>query len=242
MKEVKLKAYWERYIDNRKIYRVFPKEFEKDIRKNGLNPKNNPYKHKYSDIKKLFKVLKWLEKNHNFGHTQIWGNTKTADQIINTTLHDMKKEYIDFTPYLQEVKYYKKLMKNTGSALVSTVKFITQDILLRKTKLPKGIDYKFIESLNVWAKQRGKYDLSLVHIKGSCKSLQKATYQTKDGENLPSPFGSFKHFKKVIKKRGLKIYKTRLETNQKTMPNNNNFFNLRARSKIPSEEITFLKP
>ena len=205
MEESELKSYWKKNIDSRKMYRVFPKEFEKDIRKNGLNSKNNPYKHKYSDIKKLFKILTWLEKNHNFGHTQIWGSTKTAEQIIKVTLHDMKKEYIDFTPHLLEVKYYKKLMKNTGSALASTVKLITQDILLRKPKLPRGIDYKLIKSINVWAKKRGKYNLATIYIKGSSKSFEKATYQTKDGEDLPSPFGSFKHFKKVIKKHGLKI-------------------------------------
>jgi hypothetical protein len=216
-----------------------PKEFEKDIRKNGLSSKNNPYKHKYSDIKKLFKVLKWLEKHHNFGHTQMWGSTTTADQIVKVTLHDMKKEYIDFTPFLYEVKYYKKLMKNTGSALVSTVKLITQDILQRKPKLPKGVDYKFIKSLNDWTKKRAKYDLATIQVRCSCKSFEKATYQTHDGKNLPSPFGSFKHFKKVIKKRGLKTYKARLESTAKSTHSKATFFNLRIRSKIPPKEITF---
>lgn len=54
--------YWKKYIENRKMFRVFPNEFGKNIRSNGLNYKNNPYKNKYRDIKKLFKLLKWLEK------------------------------------------------------------------------------------------------------------------------------------------------------------------------------------
>ena len=142
MNEEETEKYWEKYIEGRRMYRVFPKEFMQDVKENGLNPKNNPYKEKYSNIKKLFKILSWIEKKHDFGHTQFWGKPKNSDQIIKTTLYDMKKQYIDFTPHLVEVKYYKKLMKKTGSALVSTIKLITQDIISRNPKLPQKKNYK----------------------------------------------------------------------------------------------------
>lgn len=242
MEGIGLYEYWKKYIDCRKMYRVFPKEFEEDIRKKGLCSRNNPYKHKYSDIKKLFKILHWLEKRQKFNHTQIWGRVVNAEQIMRITLDDMKKEYLDFTPHLEEVKYYKKLMKNTGSALSSTIKLITQDILLRKPTLKTKRDYDLVKSLNYWSKQRGKYDLVVIYIRGSCTSFEKATYQTKDGKKLPSPFGSFRHFKKIIKKYGLKRYSGRLEGNPRVKPNHKtNFFNLRVRGKIPSGDIVFIK-
>lgn len=153
----------------------------------------------------------------------------------------MKKEYIDFTPHKIEVKYYKDLMKNTGSALASTVKFITQDIISRKPKLRSDSDFKLVKSLNIWAKKRGKYKVKVIWIKGSCKAFEKAVYQAKDNNNLPSPFGSFKHFKKIMGKYGMEKYRARLENGIYKIPDEReNFFNLRVRGKISPEEINFI--
>ena len=119
-----LKKYYNKYIKNRKFYRVYSTEYEEDIKKHGLTPKKNPYKKLYPKFKKLFKILKWLEKHHAFEHTQRWGGVVDSEIIIITTLRDMKHNFIDFTPFISEVKYYKKLMEGKGGAIVSTVKLL----------------------------------------------------------------------------------------------------------------------
>jgi hypothetical protein len=239
--DAELFDYWVKYVHGRKIYRVFPKEFLTDVKKYGLNPSRNPYRKKYTDIKKLFNILLWLEKNYDFGHTQMWGRLETSEQIIRTTLRDMKIECLDFTPCLGEVRYYKKLMKGRGSALVSTVFLISEDILKRKVKLRRESDYEVVRSLNSWAKRRSGHDLVWVSVKGSCKAFENAIYQTRDDKGLPSCFGGFLHFKKVVGKYGPDVYREKLENlNGRFSGGGKDFFNLRVKERVGVGEIEFL--
>jgi hypothetical protein len=245
MNEKKLHDYYKKYVSNKKFYRVISSEYEKDIRIHGLTSKRNPYKKKYNDIKKFFKIVLWLEEYQDFNHTQDWGLPEliTADRIIKTSLRDMRNEYIDFAPHLCEMRYYKKLIDARGSALVSTMRIISDDILSRKPKLPSWTNYTFIKSINKWAKQRGRFSAKVLYVKGSSKALEKATYQIalSQTNKLPSPLGSFAHFKKVVNRYGLKPFKNTLEANPRKRQTRKTHLNLRIKGSIPKEDIEFIK-
>lgn len=243
MNDQELHDYYKKYVANKKFYRVFSSEYEKNIRAHGLTSKRNPYKKKYNDIKKLFKILLWLEKHHSFNHTQTWGKLVTAEKIVKTSLRDMKEQYIDFTPHLYEVEYYKKLINKNGGALVSAIRLITDDILNKKPKLPSTTDYNFIKSINKWAKKKGKHPYMVLYVKGSSKAFEKATYQIalNNDNKIPSPLGSFKHFKKVVDKYGLKTFKATLESDPRKMATNKTHLNIRVTKSVPKEDIHILK-
>ena len=235
----KLHDYYNKHVANKKFYRVFSSEYKKDIKVHGLTSKRNPYKKKYNDIKKLFKILLWLEKTQNFNHTQNWGKIVTAEKIVRTSLNDMKKKYIDFTPHLHEVKYYKKLINKKGGALVSATKLISDDILKRKPKLPSWANYTFINSMKKWAQQKGKHPFMVLYVKGSSKSFEKATYQIAlgKGPKVPSPLGSFEHFKKVVNKYGLKKFKATLEADPRKEVTKKTHLNVRVTKSVSKEDI-----
>ncbi|MBT7903581.1 hypothetical protein HN587_06985 [Candidatus Woesearchaeota archaeon] len=228
--------YWKKHIDNQKLYRVFSQEYSDSIKKQGIDPNNNPYKSSNRKIKKLFRILAWLERTHNFNHTQDWGRKElvTTDHIIKVTLEDMEKKYIDFTPYPKEVKYYQKLMRGNGGALVSTVQKITEDIIKRKPKLPFLVRWKFITNLHDWTLAKGDHKIKVLFVKGSAKCFETAIFQNKLGttSNIKSPFGSFKHFQRIVKEAGLKTYKPFFEKNK--------WYNLRVQHKIPPADIQVL--
>ena len=232
--------YYNKFVKDRKFYRVYSAEYEEDIKKHGLTPKRNPYQKLYPKIKKLFKILKWLEKHHTFEHTQQWGDLVNSEIIIRVTLEDMEKDFIDFTPFDCEVKYYKKLMKGKGGAIVSTVKLITDDILERKPKLPWYASYKFIEDMNEWAKERGKHEIKVMYVLGSCEEFGSGFYQVRGHlrkKGFPSPYGSLKHFKEIINEYGLANYKKVIESTTKS---DETFVNLRMTSLIHEKDIHFL--
>jgi hypothetical protein len=237
--EIDYQKYYDKYILNKKIYRVFSSEYEEDILKYGLEPKRNPYKKVYRKIKKLFKILEWLEKYENFNHTQNWGSEKNAEHIIRVTLDDMNKGYIDFTPNHCEVNYYKKYMANKGGAIVSCVHSITDDILKRKPKLPWYTSYRFINKMDSWCKDRGLHQIKVIELKLSYPFWEKAFFQTKLGEisNLPCPYGTYEHFIRCIEKYGLDKYKLYLESNFNLTPKDKAWFNLRMTSRIDSKYI-----
>ncbi|MBW3021136.1 hypothetical protein KY334_07615 [Candidatus Woesearchaeota archaeon] len=235
-----LREYYNKHIKNRRFYRVYSAEYEEDIKEHGLTPKKNPYRKLYPRIKKLFRVLRWLEKHHTFEHTQMWGRLVDSEKIISTTLNDMKNNFIDFTPFKSEVEYYQNLMKGKGGAIVSTVKLITNDILERKPKLPWYASYKFIKKMNDWTIERGKHDIKVLYVLGSCEELNTAFFQTRNEykhDNLPSPYGSFEHFKKIINEHGLEKYKKIIEGKRNT---DETFVNLRMTSLVPRKEIHFI--
>ena len=235
MEEKELYQFWQKHIEKKKIYRVFSSEYRKQIEKEGIHPKNNPYKKKYKQIKRLFKLLLWLEKKHQFNHTQDWGkkNPINSENLIKITLKDMKNKYLDFTPFKKEVKYYEILMQGNGGALISTIQKITKDILERNPKLPFWFSKKSVERLHEWTHQKGAFDIHILYISGKSYCLESAIFQNKINGRLQSPFGSFDHFKKVITEFGLEIYKPFFECNE--------WYNIRVGIPIPPKLIQFIQ-
>jgi|TARA_B100001971_G_C18186740_1_gene536103 hypothetical protein len=226
MNDKELHKSYKKYIDTN-LYHVISSEYIKEIKKNGLNPKKDPYQKIIPDIKKLFSILLRLEKK-GFNHKQDWGfKIVSTKHIIKTTLKDINNNFIDFTPWKKETYYYKK---RKGGALVTTIKLITNDILKRKPKLTK-LQYNLINKLNNWSIKKSKFNNKIIIIKGSSKCLETTHFQRIHTKNkyMKSPFGSFEHFEKIIKKNTLKTYESYLKGDK--------LFYLRIVDKVPASEI-----
>jgi hypothetical protein len=219
-----IKPFYETYINSKVIYRVVSEEYLSQIKKEGFNHEKDPFKLMKKDIYKLFNILLKLKKK-GFIIMRWWGQPVDQEGVINCTKKDLENKYIDFTPDLKNVNYYLKLK---GGALVQTVLIFTEELLIKKPSLDEK-DYTLINKLNQWAKKKSKFKNRVISIKGSSKYLETAKFQTFTGKYVDSPFGSFEHFKKVIKKQGLEFYKPYL-TGKK-------LFYLRTIKPIPVSEL-----
>lgn len=59
--EKELKKWYDKYAEKKYFYRGFSKEYLKDMKKNGINPKKSPYQSVKTDLNKFFKILPDLE-------------------------------------------------------------------------------------------------------------------------------------------------------------------------------------
>ena len=226
MDEKYLKWFYKRYID-KNLYRVVSEEYLKDIKKHGIDPNKNPYHEQIPLIKMLFSLLLRLEKS-GFRHTRKWGNQIVdAKKIISVSTRDIDNPYVDFTASYKKTYYYRKYK---GGALVATIKEITSDILERKSNLSKS-ELKLVEDLHKWALFKSSFKNRVLFFKGSSKYFETAHFQMLGSgkDYIESPFGRYEHFKKIIEKNGLDIYKPYLE--------DKDTFYLRAVERIPASEI-----
>jgi hypothetical protein len=229
MNDEELFRFWKKYID-RNLYRVISSEYLTDVKRNGLNPKKDPYTIMIPNIKKLFRLVLKLEKN-GFIHEQDWGFKKVKGKyIVMVSSEDIDSPFIDFTSNYKETYYYKK---HKGGALVQTIIKITDDILYRKPELTSS-ELKLVLSLNQWSKKKSQFINKTLFVKGSSKCFESSLFQNRLGEKgkdkyWESPFGGFEHFKTVVEKNGLKKYEPHLKGEK--------LFYLRVINKIPSKEI-----
>jgi hypothetical protein len=228
LNEEVLKSHYEKQA-NKFMYRVVSEEYIKDILKKGLVPKKNPYKNKIRKIKKLYALLLKLGEN-GFIHTQKWGTQITKiEKIVRVGLEDLNKRYIDFTPHIKDIEYYKKLK---GGAIVNSIKKITSDIIRKKPNLTAK-ELALVEHLHSWALFKSKFKAKTIFVKSTSKYFESAKFQVlSPGSNerryIKSPFGRFKHFKKIINKFGLELYLPFFK---------GKLFHLRLTKKMPAKEI-----
>tara|TARA_Y100000310_G_C20703085_1_gene831933 strand:- start:12778 stop:13482 length:705 start_codon:yes stop_codon:yes gene_type:complete len=221
--------FWKKYI-NRNLYRVISSEYLSNVKKNGLNPKKDPYQKLIPEIKELFKLVIKLEKK-GFIHKQDWGFKKvTGKYIVNVSSEDIDSPFIDFTPNYKETHYYKK---HKGGALIQTIRRIIEDILKRKPKLLSN-ELTLVNKIDKWSKKKSKFNNKILFVNGSSKYFETALFQNRLGKKgkdkyWKSPFGRFEHFVSIIKKYGLKRYESYLKGEK--------LFYLRIISKIPAKEI-----
>jgi len=236
MNDKKLLEIWKKYIDV-PIYRVVSSIYYKDILKNGLNPDKNPFKKIKPTLFKLFDIIFKLEKK-GFVMRLKWGVKEvTGSYAAKTFKVDLTKNFIDFAPNKESVDFY---MQIYGGALTRNIKRLTKRLKEGNPKLSKK-EWRTINYLDKWAEER-MCENKAIYVLGSSTSFENALLQRlgldkrkiKKEYNilyLPSPFGSFEHFKKIVSKYSLRLY-LKLFKNQK--------FYLRVRSKIPSSEIKVL--
>lgn len=227
-----LYQFWKKYVD-RNLYRVVSSEYIGDIKKNGLDPKKNPYQKITPGIKRLFSLVLKLEKR-GFIHKQDWGFKKVSGKYIAmVSLEDLNSPFIDFTPNYKETHYYKN---HKGGALVQTVKKITTDILKRNPKVSQS-ELSLVKILYKWSLRKSRFNNKTLFVKGSSKHFESALFQNRLGKKgkdkyWASSFGSFEHFGRIVNRYGLKRYAPYLKGKK--------LFYLRAREKIPYSEIGYL--
>ncbi|MFO7711171.1 MAG: hypothetical protein R6V53_05395 [Candidatus Woesearchaeota archaeon] len=186
--------FWKKYID-RNLYRVVSSEYLPQIKKEGLNPKENPFQQIIPEIKKLFRLVLKLEKK-GFIHEQDWGFKKvTGEYIVMVSLEDIDYPFIDFTPDYNETYFYKR---HKGGALVQTIKKITEDIITRRPKLTSK-ELELVHSLNNWSEKKSQFNNKTLFVKGSSRYFESALFQIRLGKRgkdkyWKSPFGRFENF------------------------------------------------
>jgi len=221
--EKQLLAFWKKYVSGKYLYRIVASRYVSDIQKNGFDPKKNPFKLHENDIKQFCKILLDLHKK-GFIMMRWWGKPVDQKTVVETTLRDLTFNYIDFTPE-SRINYYKELR---GGALAQTVHIYAEELLLKRPPLTDK-ELKLVEKLNVWSENLCRDENKIIVIKASSPYFEHAQFQYFTGENVESPFGSFEHFKKVIKKHSLLFYEPYLKGEQ--------LFYVRTTKKISPSEI-----
>lgn len=231
MKESRLKELYEEYV-NIELYHVFPERQLTKILKQGFNPKNDPYEKIKPEIKKLAKIIRKIENKGKIIKIN-WGRPVYASYVLSVSLNDLALPYVDFAPTLEDVNYYLKL---EGGALVSNILKITEEIKGGNIELSKE-DWRVVNYLNKWSK-KSKCKNKVTSIRGNISELESAKFQIikrgkgkrknfKKNTYLKSPFGSFEHFKKTIKK-DYRKYLTNLKSK--------NYY-IRVTEKVPKDKI-----
>ena len=232
--EKELYKIWKKYID-RPIYRVIPSRDIKNIKKNGINPNKNPFEKYRPLLNKLFDLVLILERA-GYNMTFKWGNKESSGYYaVRTFRNDLSKNFVDFGTK-KMVEFYLNI---EGGALVRNIKRITKRIIEEKPLLSRK-DSKLVRGMNKLA-DRMMCKNVMISVRGKANFFETAIFQLlgKDKRKtktkyilwyLESPFGSFEHFKRVIRKNGLNKYLARLK---------NEKFYLRVRAKIPAKEINY---
>lgn len=235
--EKELHRLYKKYI-NVPIYRVVSSRFYKFISKQGIIPKKDPYEPMKKKIYSLFRIIFNLEKR-GFIIILKWGDAEvTGSYATLTTMDDLSNPYVDFSPKKESIQYYMQLK---GGAVISNIRRLTKKLIEGQPKLSDK-EWKLIKDLNKWANKL-IVENKAFYVKGSSESFKTALFQLTNSHKkgvrknrskrkyLPSPFGSFEHFKITISKIGIEKYLPRLKAKD---------FYLRLTEKIPAQEIHWI--
>ena len=227
-----LKEIWKKYI-NQKIYRVIPFDQKDIILKKGFNPKKDPYEKINEKIKKMFGIVKRLERK-GIVFKDEWGNKPVkGSTIVKVSMRSVRGSYIDFVVSKKQIQIFKK--RWDGGCLATYVFKLTKFLLKNSYKLNPS-ERKLVNYLNKWAfSKRGKKSVT-IFIKGSNEIFESALFYPFSPQfkrYWKSPFGSFEHFKKVVKEKDLRKYLPYLKGEK--------LFYLRVKEKILPKEIKLVK-
>jgi len=237
-KDRELYALWKKYV-NKNIYRVISGEYLKDVRKNGFNPKKDPYSVATKNkIKKFFKIILRLEKKGVVYNEKIGRNNDIVIKgkfIVERANISMGSNFIDLTQdYSQALKFKRKWR---GGALTQAVYNFCL-FLKNREKYLTDSEKKLLEEIRDWAERKRKFPNYLLFINGSSKCLESAKFLhqkiiSKNQKYWKSPYGSFEHFKNVARRTNIKKYIPHLKGEK--------YFYLRVTSKIPPSAISKIR-
>lgn len=224
--EKQLRNWYEKYVANNYLYRVYSSKYESQIKTKGLNPNKNPFETKKSDLFKLFSIVLRLKKK-GFLMMRWWGKPVDQEVVVKCTKKDLSKKYIDFAPKHKDIlQYYTNLQ---GGALVNTILIFTEEILLKKPVISEK-ELLLVKKLNKWAKKEVQYKNKILRIPMTSTCLEKSHFQGFEHKEYDiSPFGTFKQFKKAITKNTWEYYKPYLTGNK--------LYYIRTTEKIPAKEL-----
>lgn len=225
--EEKIKKLYDSYVCDKFLYRAMSKEYMKDVLKNGLNPKSNPFEPIKKDFQSFLSIILHLDKR-GYKISYSWHNeTPSINKLIGVLRKDLKRKSILFGPELKEIQDYYSGMK--GGSMVSNMCGLVE--LIRNKGYPLNErQCKIIDRVYSWCNERRKYNMFIIRVNRSSKYLQSAKFQHFGGKYWASPFGNFEHFRKIIKREGWKDkYATKLETGK--------IFYLHLKAKLPASEM-----
>ena len=229
MEEKELACLYNKYVKGKFIYRVISNEYSLRIKKFGLEPSRNPFESKKAQLRKFFRLVEDLYKKGYDIPFKGLHETKSSYRISQVMRRNLRRRYLDFSPNYSYNYYY---LKMRGGSLVSVISYFANQIIKRKIPL-QSKQKTLIKEILAWCKIKQRYSLSVIKISRESKQLEKARINFLKGKYFPSPFGSFKNFKKVILEKGLKKYGPFLEKNKG--------FYIRIKCKIPSRDIKILR-
>ncbi|MBD3247117.1 hypothetical protein GF378_00670 [Candidatus Pacearchaeota archaeon] len=245
-----IETYWKKHIDSKFVYRAMPVVFLKDVRKNGLNPRKNPFSKHKKDINKAIKILEKLHKNGFKAPRKIApGKIFDVPKILKVIERDLKNKRIDFTSNLSNAKFYAKIK---GGAIVASVKHLTSSIIKNKNFLEKlsKSEQKTILKLNSWSKKMSDQKSLIIRAKLSSPAFKDSIFQFKGSQDKESalPVGPLKYFKSNLKKRikkqdkniTIKDIKKYLKKYKPFIIKDKQFF-LQMKRKLNPKEITVIK-
>ena len=230
--EKQLRNWYKIYVEDKYFYRAFSEEYLEDIENKALNPKNNPYENVKDKILDFCKMLTRLDKA-GFRYVYMrWPRTRPNSEIlVRVFKRCLKDEYIDFTSNdFNELKYYKKVR---GGSLPENIYYISKDLIKFKYDL-KDKERENVLELLEWSKERREFKNKVIRIKATSEILNDFIHQRFLGQKwIPSCFGTYENFKKIINKFGFETYKIYLEGKEE--------YYMRTKNKIPIKEIEFVK-
>lgn len=232
----KLHLFWKKNIDI-PLYRTIAERDFLKVKRFGLDPSKNPYAKMEAKLEKLFSLVSHLEEKGFVMKFLIGKRESLGSYYANMARYELGKKMIDFTPIKGHFRYYKSLR---GGAMISCVRRLT-DRLLENREVLSNVQFDLVRELNEFA-VKSACEMKLIRIRGSLSSLSCAKFHltgTTKGKvrrvhsvkYLPSPFGDFDNFVKVVQRKGLRKYSFRLR---------NKKYYLRATKAIPVKEITFI--
>jgi hypothetical protein len=229
MEEKELIRFWNEFI-NRDIYRVTSEEYIKDLNKKGLCPSNDPFQEMYKEINLLFKLMIKFEKQGIIYEEEWRDGPVTANDIIEFNRDSRSNNYIDFVAdYQQALKFYRKWR---GGALTNMIFNFTNFL---QNKALSASEKRLVNKLHKWSSKKRRHKNRIVAVKGSNTIFEnsKMLCLPKNGKRhiLPSPYGSFEHFKRTTKGK-LGVYLPFLKIKELSY--------LRATEKIPADSIKII--
>ncbi len=237
--EKELLNFYKKYIDI-PLFRVVPICDYKKIILEGILPCNDPYVEIKPFVIKFERIVRNLEDEGvavflNWGSKEVIGSYALA-----VTLVDFSTPCVDFSPSKESVSYY---IEYKGGAATTNLLNLIKKLREKNISFSKK-DAFVIDRIETWAKKRACTNKAF-YVFGHSKCFETALFQffkkskskkrlklKWDSEYFESPFGSFNHFKKVVKKHGLRKYSYYLR--------NKSFF-LRAKDNVCKSEIIPLK-
>jgi len=228
-----LKRLWKKFVDI-KLYRIMPINQKKATLSTGLDPSKDPYERINPKIKKMFRIVKRLEKK-GIIFLDIWRSGPIrGSKIVEISKRSVDGKYIDFVANKKQIQIYKKRWVG-GGCLVTYVLKLTDFLLKNKAYLSHS-EKRLTKNLNNWANKRKNKRRFTIYVRGSNRCFESALfycYVPEFKKYWKSPFGSFENFQKVIKQEGLKKYLPYFK--------NEKLFYLRVRTKISPKNIILVR-
>ena len=229
MEDRKLFEIWDKFID-RDIYRVTSDEYLSDIILNGLNPTNDPFREKYTDINKLFELMTNFEKRGVI-YQEIWRDGPVpATHMIGFNRDSRINNYLDFVADDQQLLKFCKRWK--GGCLTGMVFNFTT--FLQNQELSHS-EKTLVDGLHNWTSKKREYRNRVIAVNGSnfiFESAKMLCLPVDDEQYIvSSPYGSFEHFKKTVNSE-LDLYLPFIKLEKLSY--------LRVTEKIPSKAIRLI--